>query len=125
VYVFCFRIVNQEFHILSYQRETKFEQGKVVNTMASRWIALFLMMVVWGCTGIGNNTVHEIVPRMTKDELKARLGSPGLIVLDVRTDRDWSKSELKIHGALRESPKAFEQWAGKYSRGNTFVLYCA
>jgi rhodanese-related sulfurtransferase len=62
---------------------------------------------------------------MTKDELKARLGSPDIIVLDVRTDRDWANSEQKIKGALRENPKAFEQWAAKYPRDKTFVLYCA
>ena len=108
------------FHIAIY-----FEQRKEVNTMIRKWIALCLMLLVSGCTGIDNINAQETAPRMTKDQLKARLGSSDLILLDVRTDKDWSNSAQKIKGAIRLSPKAFEQWAGKYSRNDTLVLYCA
>jgi len=64
-------------------------------------------------------------PRMPKDELKAMLGSPDLIILDVRYGKDWTDSDLKIKGAVREDPKVFESWANKYPKDKTLVLYCA
>jgi rhodanese-related sulfurtransferase len=65
------------------------------------------------------------VPRMTKDELKALLGNPDLVILDVRASSDWTASDLKIKGAVREEPHDIESWANKYSKDKTLVLYCA
>ncbi len=59
------------------------------------------------------------------DELQAMLGSEDLVVLDVRAGRDWSSSEFKIKGAIREEPDDAEVWAGKYEKDKTIVLYCA
>ncbi len=64
-------------------------------------------------------------PRMTKDELKAMLGNPDLIIIDVRYGRDWTDSDLKIKGAVREDPEAFDSWANKYPKDKTLVFYCA
>jgi hypothetical protein len=78
--------------------------------------------------GIGvyvNSAMSVDVPRMTKDELKALLGSPDLLIVDVRLDRDWKGSDLKIKGAIREEPRDVESWANKYSKDKTLVLYCA
>jgi rhodanese-related sulfurtransferase len=65
------------------------------------------------------------VPRMTKEELKAMLNSPNLILIDVRTQRDWKESDLKIKGAVREDPGAVDPWANKYPKDKTLVFYCA
>jgi rhodanese-related sulfurtransferase len=65
------------------------------------------------------------VPVIDKDELKQMLGSEDLIVIDVRAGRDWSSSEFKIQGALREDPDDVEAWAGKYAKDKNIVLYCA
>ena len=65
------------------------------------------------------------VPRMTKDELKALLGNPDLILLDVRSGSDWKGSDLKIQGAIREEPKQIDSWSKKYSKEKIIVLYCA
>ena len=64
-------------------------------------------------------------PRMSKDELKAMLGSPDLIIVDVRYGKDWTDSDVKIKGAIREDPKVFESWANKYPKDKTILLYCA
>jgi hypothetical protein len=64
-------------------------------------------------------------PRMKKDKLKAMLGNSDLVILDVRTQRDWEDSDSKIKGAIREDPESVESWAGKYSKNKTIVLYCA
>ena len=71
-------------------------------------------------------TVHATdVATIDKDELKALLGSEDLVVLDVRAGRDWSSSEFKIKGAIREEPGGVEAWAGNYEKNKTVVLYCA
>jgi hypothetical protein len=65
------------------------------------------------------------VPRMTKDELKAMLDNPDLVILDVRAKKDWTDSDSKIKGAVREDPESVKSWSGKYTKDKTFVLYCA
>lgn len=64
-------------------------------------------------------------PRMAKDELRDRLGSPDVIVIDVRGDSDWALSGEKITGAVREDYQDFEDWSTRYPRDKTLVLYCA
>lgn len=67
----------------------------------------------------------EEVPRMTKEELRALLGDPTVVILDVRASSDWNRSQRKIKGAIRENPKLFDSWVDKYSKDKTLVLYCA
>ena len=64
------------------------------------------------------------VPTMSKDELKANLGSENLVILDVRTGKDWDSSEVKIKDAIRlvDSDLSLVQ---KYPKDTTLVLYCA
>jgi hypothetical protein len=69
-------------------------------------------------------TVQD-VPRMTVDELKSRLNDSSLILIDVRAPGDWSTSSTKIKGAVREVLEKVEEWAPKYDKGKTIVLYCA
>lgn len=64
-------------------------------------------------------------PRMTTDELKAKLGNPDLVIVDVRSKNDWKDSDAKIQGAIREDPDSVKSWAGKYSKEKTLLLYCA
>ena len=65
------------------------------------------------------------VPRMKKDELKAMLDNPDLVIFDVRAQSDWKGDDSKIKGAVREDPESVKSWAEKYSKDKTFVLYCA
>jgi len=65
------------------------------------------------------------VKKIDKDELKQKLGSAELVVLDVRTGRDWEETEFKIRGAVRVDPSDVESWAGKFPPDKTYVLYCA
>jgi len=64
------------------------------------------------------------VPTMDKDELKALIGSEDVVIVDVRTGRDWSTSEFKIQGAVRPEGDVVAV-AGNYTKDHTFVLYCA
>jgi len=85
-------------------------------------ILVFFLMTLLGCKTL---SLSAEVPRMTKEELKAMLGKPDLIIIDVRTGSDWTGSDLKIKGAVREDPGNIESWANKYSKDKTLVLYCA
>jgi rhodanese-related sulfurtransferase len=65
------------------------------------------------------------VGRTSVDQLKDMLGSDNLIVLDVRSGRDWNSSEFKIKGAIRANPAEFSSWGDSYPKDKKIVLYCA
>lgn len=65
------------------------------------------------------------VPMMTKDQLKTMLGNPDLVVLDVRSDREYFSSDSKIKGAARIVVNCSGGIVGLYPKGKTFVFYCA
>ncbi len=91
-----------------------------------RALAIAIATVVsLGIAGIsGVQTDAQVAPRITKEELKARLDNPDVIIIDVRIGRDWNDSTLKIKGALREDPRDVSSWMNKYSRDKTIVFYC-
>lgn len=62
---------------------------------------------------------------MDKDELKGMLDSPDLVILDVRTGRDWSSSEFKITGATYLGSDEVAAATENYGKDKTIVLYCA
>lgn len=83
---------------------------------------LIILFMIGGFTTLAKSTD---APRMTKEELKANLDSPNLIIIDVRRGTDWTGSDLKIKGAVREDPGAVESWVNKYPKDKTLVFYCA
>jgi len=83
---------------------------------------LLILFMVEGCTMFVKSVD---APRMTKDELKAIMGNPDLLIIDVRYGKDWTESDLKIRGAIREDPEALDSWASKYPKDKTLVFYCA
>jgi rhodanese-related sulfurtransferase len=62
---------------------------------------------------------------MTIDELKGMLGSPDLVIVDVRRGGDWKSGTVKIKGAVREDPERVGTWMSKYPKDKTLVFYCA
>jgi rhodanese-related sulfurtransferase len=65
------------------------------------------------------------VVRIKPQELKTKLGQPGLSVVDVRIVSDWKKSDRKIAGAVREDPHDVSSWADKYPKHEPLVVYCS
>jgi hypothetical protein len=63
--------------------------------------------------------------RITADQLKAMLGRPDVLVVDVRDPISWDKSNGKIPGAVREDPDNAAAWSSKVPKDKTIVLYCA
>jgi rhodanese-related sulfurtransferase len=83
-------------------------------------LVLISVAAVWSTSAMSDDA-----PKMTKDELKAMLGNPDLTIIDVRTSTDWTGSDMKITGAVREDPGEVNAWAGKYPKDKPIVLYCA
>ena len=83
---------------------------------------LGIFIVFFGCTTMQQ---AQGVPRIPKDELKAKLGSPAMVLIDVRTENDWGKSDEKIIGAMRMDPEAVDSWAATLPKDKELILYCA
>lgn len=89
---------------------------------------LMVLAVAFGLVGssLPSTAVKAAeVSRITKEELRARLGDPDLVILDVRRATDWSTGDVKIQGAVRADPGDVAAWADKYPKEKTLVLYCA
>ena len=71
------------------------------------------------------SVTQSAVAKMTKEELRAKLGSPDVVIVDMRLGKDWKASEEKIKGAIRVDPEAVESLAAKYPKDTILVLYCA
>jgi rhodanese-related sulfurtransferase len=91
-----------------------------------RKMAVFAALAVsLAFLAVGSLSFAQEAKRMTKEELKEMLDSPDLVVVDVRAGKDWTASDQKIKGALREDPGKIDDWAAKFDKGKTIVLYCA
>jgi len=89
---------------------------------------LAVLIVMFLTTGLFITFVLSAdVPMITKDELKAMLGKPDLVLVDVRLGRDFIFSDLKIKGAERPpdmshpTPNTFKV----IEPDKTIVFYCA
>ena len=88
------------------------------------WLCLFLSSGMPSTApGMGKGMEPQ---RITKDQLFAMLGNPGVVILDVREGDSWEKSELKIQGAVREDPgKDVQGRLERYPKDKTLVFYCS
>jgi len=85
-------------------------------------ILLLFLILLLGITAVVASAAD--IPRITVEELKAMLGNPDLIIIDVRVERDWEAATRKIPGAAWEDFFEVDAWAGKYPKDKTIVLYC-
>ena len=66
----------------------------------------------------------ENVQKMSVAGLKAQLGNPNVIIIDVRTVHDWESSNTMVKGAIREDIRFISNWIDKYPKDKTLVFYC-
>jgi hypothetical protein len=90
--------------------------GETVRLAFAAGVAMALLVSSFACA---------TAPRITKDELRAALGNPEVIVADDRSDGDWTSSEYKINGAIRVAPGEEEAWAARYPKDTMIVFYCS
>jgi len=86
--------------------------------------ALYILLLISLLAGLPVIASASDVPKIKKEELNAMLNNPDLIIIDVRRERDWKSSSLKIRGAVWEDFLEVEAWAQKYPKNKTIVLYC-
>lgn len=93
--------------------------------MNKKYIFSFLMVFLSFISLLTFAVASADAPRMSKEELRSRLGDKDIVIIDVRTGYDWDKSDSKIRGAVREDPQDAATWTKKYTKEKTIVLYCA
>ena len=59
------------------------------------------------------------------DTLNNHLVTSDVVIIDVRHEQSWQKSDMKIKDAIRENPLNVASWADKYQKDSNVVLYCA
>ena len=87
-----------------------------------------LVSLALGACATAHRTPQAAPPdgaRMPKESLKARLGDPNVVVIDVRREDEWAETRHKISGAHHESFSGVASWAGNYPKTKEIVLYCA
>ena len=83
-------------------------------------LTLLSLAVVWV-----SSVAAADIARITKEELKAMMDNPKVVIVDVRTNPEWNTGKVKIKGAVREDPTKVQSWIEKYSPDKTFVFYCS
>ena len=80
--------------------------------------------IFWGCATAPESPMAN-VPKMKKEELKARLNNLDLYIVDVRLNRHLKRSPHKIKGAIIENPGDIAKWWPRYRNAKTIVVYCS
>jgi hypothetical protein len=101
------------------REEDDMNERRISVVLAGLLISAFL-----GC--VAGWSSEDKTPRMTKEELRLLMGDQGAVVLDVRVQEEWKKSDRKIQGANHGDPeKDVTKWANKYPRDKMLVFYCS
>jgi hypothetical protein len=82
-------------------------------------VTSLMVAVAWACSAAPE------APRVDKETVKGWLGTPQVVIVDVRAGSDWQDSKSKIKGAVRQDPKAVQTWAASLPKDKKIVLYCA
>ena len=88
-------------------------------------LLMAIIMVFAAVSFLAAPAIAQEVKRMSIEELKAMLGNPDLMVIDVRAAGDWDASNIKIKGSVREDPQKADTWMSKYPKDKILVFYCA
>ena len=83
----------------------------------------FLILMLVGQTHFLKADETAEIDRISPDDVNQLLGQPGIVIIDVRKPRDWSRTSQKILTAVRHDPSKVDQWAGKYRKDKTLIFY--
>lgn len=89
---------------------------KLLSTLAA--LCLLLLPIISFAADIS-------VPRITKEELKAKMDKgEDILILDVRTGGSYGGSKVKIKGAVRMSPDTADIWYKDLPKNKEIITYC-
>jgi hypothetical protein len=97
---------------------------KHIKPTAFSWMTVVISVLVFFCAAPPAFCIKD-VPRMSKEELKALLDNPDVVIIDARAPYDWGRSETRIKGALRLDPSTLDSWEPAYPKDKTIVVYCS
>jgi hypothetical protein len=88
----------------------------------SAFAGLFIAFIVsWAHFSVASEDV--VVSSVSIHQVKERLKDSDVFIIDVRSHQNWWRSRLKILTAVRELPTKIDQWAPKYPKNKTLILY--
>ena len=65
------------------------------------------------------------IPRITKEELKAKMDrQEDVVIVDVRAEDSYNSSNQKVKGALRITLEELERDVKKIPEGREVITYC-
>jgi hypothetical protein len=73
-------------------------------------VAAYIAMAIT----MGQTATAADIPLMTKEDLKAKLGTPHLVIVDLRVGTDW-KASVEIHRTLNPGQKSILKIPHLYS----------
>ena len=85
------------------------------------FVAVLASLLAWQSMGVAAGTGE--IPRMTKEELRPLLGTPEVVVLDVRLGGEHAPT--RIAGAVYENPRKVADWSSRYPKEKRIILYCS
>ncbi len=86
----------------------------------------FVFATILILTGFLSSIAFSQEPtRISKEELRAMLGDPNVIIFDVRIFDEWKASDKKIQGATWKNPEQIKSWMEQYPKDKTLVFYCS
>jgi predicted sulfurtransferase len=88
------------------------------------FIIFFLVLFVFSAVHAIATEEDDDISKITKEEVQKIIGQPDVILIDVRYEKNWKKSDMKIAGAIREHPNELGSWVGKYAKDHKVILYC-
>lgn len=86
-------------------------------------LIVFILAAMFACPAIAIASGGDEIPRMTKEELKGLLGSPEVVILDVRWEG--GSAPERISGSVFQDPDKVASWASNFSKEKKIVLYCS
>ena len=87
---------------------------------------ILMAFIVVGIVMVTTLAMSKVIPMVTMvaiDELRGMLDNPDFTLIDVRYDKDWEGSDMKIKGAVREDYRDVKSWGDKYPKDKLLVLY--
>lgn len=93
--------------------------------MKGKYVLIAVAMAILLMTGLISPATAADVQRIAKEELRELLANPELVIVDVRTEKEWKKADQKIKGAVWEDADGVKAWADRYPKDKVIVLYCS
>jgi len=93
--------------------------------MKNRWLLGLVILSLLGASLALALPAQAEVSYLDGAALKAMLDDPQLLIIDVRTPKDWNSSDKKIKAAVRQDPNKVAEWGKALPKDKKIVLYCA